>query len=122
MSENDPQYAMEVVRVPNFPVHTKMRELEKEFFPNGVTSEQIKLLDRVGQLLHEAFKTGHDAANVLGPAETWSNHACLGYAIMAAQSIKWSPAKISELTRSIHYEFDMKTIEEAKEHYEHSRY
>lgn len=52
--------------------------------------------------------------------EQWSNNACLGYIRAALERKGWSEEQIKEVTRAVYYEFDFKTIEEAKRIYENS--
>lgn len=52
--------------------------------------------------------------------EQWSNNACLGYIRAALERKEWSEEKIREVVRAVYYEFDFKTIEEAKRIYEKS--
>ncbi|MGG1158904.1 hypothetical protein ABE237_22565 [Brevibacillus formosus] len=54
--------------------------------------------------------------------EEWSNHAALGYAIMAAENMGWSKEQIERLVRGMQVRFDLKTIEEAVDHYCKSPY
>lgn len=56
------------------------------------------------------------------PEREWSNNACLGYAIFGAQKLGYSEEQIQQLVRSIYSEFDLKTVEEAKEVYSQSPY
>jgi hypothetical protein len=52
----------------------------------------------------------------------WSNNACLGYAILGAKNLGYSDEQIKELVRAIYREFDMKTLDEAKNIYDQSEY
>jgi hypothetical protein len=52
----------------------------------------------------------------------WSNSACLGYAIMAAQEAGFTDEQIQALIRKMHYMHDMRTLEEAKEAYQKTIY
>lgn len=52
----------------------------------------------------------------------WSNHACLGYAILGAQKLGFDEEQIEQLVRAIYSEFDWKTVEEARSMYEQSSY
>jgi len=54
--------------------------------------------------------------------QEWSNQSVLGYVIMAAERIGMSEADIQRLVSSTHNRFDMKTLEEAAEHYRKSPY
>ena len=60
--------------------------------------------------------------NALGNESEWSNYACLGYAIAGAKKLGYDDKKISELVREMLWQFDMKTVEEAKEIYTDSEY
>lgn len=52
--------------------------------------------------------------------EQWSNNACLGYIRAALERKGWDNERISEVVRAVYFEFDFKTIEEAKSIYERS--
>ncbi|WP_278342700.1 hypothetical protein [Parageobacillus thermoglucosidasius] len=54
------------------------------------------------------------------PENTWSNNACLGYAILGARKLGYQDEEIRKLVRAINSEFDWKSISEAKEVYEKS--
>ncbi len=96
-------------------------ELEQKHFPNGVTPDQIKLLDDVQELLSRAYQAGKRDAERFAP-QAWSNQSCMGYAIMAAEHLAWDEAQIQKLVRSMQNRFDFKTLEEAAEHYRQSPY
>lgn len=96
--------------------------LEKEFFPKGVTSDMIRLLDRVQKMVEQSMSAGYRMAKEKEPlvAEDWSNNACLGYAILGAKGLKYSDEQITQLVSSMRTEFDWETIDEAKQAYEKS--
>lgn len=52
----------------------------------------------------------------------WSNNACLGYAIAAAEKIGMNNEQINKLVRAIYGQFDSKTLAEAKDVYIKSDY
>lgn len=52
----------------------------------------------------------------------WSNQACMGYAILAAEKVGIQEYEIEELINTMIHLFDRKTIEEAAEHYCKSDY
>lgn len=60
--------------------------------------------------------------NALGNESEWSNHACLGYAILGAKKLGYDDEKIQELVRAIYSEFDMKSVPEAEDVYRKSDY
>lgn len=97
-------------------------DLEGEFFKEGVDSEMIRLLDRVEQMVSKAFGAGIRLAQQggLADAELWSNNACLGYAIMGANALRYPEEQTKKLVRAIYSEFDWKTVEEAKAVYNKS--
>lgn len=94
--------------------------LEKEFFPDGVTPEQIRLLDTVEALVHRSFVDGGLALSE--SKEGWSNNACLGYVILGLQNLNTSPEDIQRIVRSVYSAFDDATIDEAKHAYNKSPY
>ncbi|WP_339820497.1 hypothetical protein MKZ15_05635 [Paenibacillus sp. FSL R7-0216] len=99
---------------------TKHRiELEKKHFPNGVTPQEIKLLDDVEQLLNRAYSVGTEST---GNFQAWSNQSALGYVIAAAERAGFSENDIQRLVRAIHNRFDMVSLEEAPEYYRKSPY
>lgn len=52
----------------------------------------------------------------------WSNNACLGYAILGAKKLGYDDEEIQKLVRAIYGEFDMKSVDEAKDTYNKSSY
>jgi hypothetical protein len=56
------------------------------------------------------------------PEGRWSNNACLGYAILGAEKIGYSEGQIQQLVRAIYGEFDMKSVDEAKDTYNKSSF
>ncbi|KPU43192.1 hypothetical protein OXPF_32060 [Oxobacter pfennigii] len=55
--------------------------------------------------------------------ERWSNNACRGYAVIwAMENCGFKPDAIQRVVSELHYVFDMKSIEEADEHYQNSPY
>ncbi|MBS6956721.1 MAG: hypothetical protein KH230_26335 [Enterocloster asparagiformis] len=54
--------------------------------------------------------------------ERWSNNACRGYVIWAMESCGFKPEDIYRVMEELHWFFDVKTIQEADEHYCHSPY
>lgn len=93
--------------------------LEKKYFPNGATTEDIKLLDDVEQLLQRAYQAGAQSSN---DVQAWSNQSAFGYAIAASERTGFSDNDIQRLVRALHNRFDMISLEEAAEHYRKSSY
>lgn len=93
--------------------------LEKKHFPDGVTPEQIKLLDDVEQLLQRAYTAGTESAD---STQAWSNHSAFGYAILAAERAGFSENDIQRLVRALRSQFDTVSLEEAAECYRKSPY
>lgn len=62
------------------------------------------------------------AHDILVTESQWSNNACLGYAILGAQRLGYSQTQIKELVIAIYGEFDLTSINEAKEVCELSPY
>lgn len=54
--------------------------------------------------------------------QQWSNGACRGYVIWAMENCGFSPDDIQRVVSELHYVFDIKSIEEADEHYRNSPY
>lgn len=52
----------------------------------------------------------------------WSNGACRGYVIYAMENLGFKPGEIQRVVDELHYVFDVKTTEEADEHYRSSPY
>ena len=50
-------------------------------------------------------------------SEAWSNNACLGYTILAMESLEFQEAKIKSIVRAMHMCFDAYTLSEADQHY-----
>lgn len=54
--------------------------------------------------------------------QQWCNGACRGYVIWAMENCGFQPNDIHRVVSELHYIFDMKSIEEADEHYRNSPY
>ncbi len=54
--------------------------------------------------------------------EQWKNSACRGYVIWAMENLDFKPEDIKRVVDELHWVFDMKTIDEAEEHYQNSPY
>jgi uncharacterized radical SAM superfamily Fe-S cluster-containing enzyme len=54
--------------------------------------------------------------------EQWSNQACFGYAILAAEKADITQEQIREMCRKMHCVHDEVTIEEAARYYRESDY
>lgn len=96
------------------------RELEK-VLPKDLTAEQIKILDQAENLFKQTYKAGFNEARLFG-GEEWSNNACLGYAILGAEKLKYSEEQTRKLVRSMYGVFDLTSVEEAREVYNKSSY
>lgn len=55
-------------------------------------------------------------------AQRWSNGACRGYVIWAMENCGFTPDDIQRVVSELHYVFDMKSLEEAEQHYQNSPY
>ncbi|OME02658.1 hypothetical protein BSK54_10395 [Paenibacillus odorifer] len=96
-------------------------QLEQKHFPQGVTSEEIRLLDDVEELLVKAYQVGCQTAQRMA-LQTWSNQSAFGYAILAAERAGFDTGNINRLVRSMHNRFNMITLDEAAEAYRKSSY
>ncbi|SFB62731.1 hypothetical protein SAMN05216312_12251 [Cohnella sp. OV330] len=113
-------YIMKTTRIDSVSVDLQARhDFQSKFFPDGIPGEQIAMIDFVGQLAASAYRHGIKTGETFQSAE-WSNNACLGYAILAAEKIGLSHEQIRNLTRAIHGMYDFKTIGEARDAYEQS--
>lgn len=54
--------------------------------------------------------------------EQWKNSACRGYAIWAMENLDFKPEDIKRVVDELHWVFDMKSIDEAEQHYQNSPY
>ena len=54
--------------------------------------------------------------------QRWSNGACLGYAIIAMESLGYPPEKVREAVREMDAAMDAFDLEEAMRHYNNSPY
>lgn len=97
------------------------RELESKFFSEGMTPEQIQLLDHVETMLSKAFKAGYQAGQFF-QGEEWSNNACLGYIILGADSLKFKEEQTKSIIRAVRSNFDFVSVEEARTLYNKSPY
>lgn len=59
------------------------------------------------------------AALLAGP---WNNGACRGYVIYAMENCGFSPEGIQRVVGELHYVFDLRSVEEAEQHYQNSPY
>lgn len=55
-------------------------------------------------------------------AQQWSNGACRGYVIWAMENCGFTPDDIQRVVSELHFVFDMKSLEEAEQHYQDSPY
>lgn len=55
-------------------------------------------------------------------AERWSNEACRGYVIWVMENCDFKPEDIKRVVSELYYVFDMRSIEEAEQHYQNSPY
>lgn len=55
-------------------------------------------------------------------SEPWSNGSCRGYIIYAMENCGFKPDDIKRVVGELHYVFDLKTLQEAEEHYQNSPY
>ncbi len=55
-------------------------------------------------------------------AERWNNGACRGYVIWAMESCGFTPDDIQRVVSELYYVFDMKSLEDAEQHYQNSPY
>lgn len=92
----------------------KRRDLEAKHFPEGVTPDMIRLLDDVEGLLVKAYAADQP--------EAWSNQACFGYSILAAERAGLTPKKIEPVIKGLHRIFDEVSVDEAAAHYRNSNY
>lgn len=100
----------------------KRLELEQKHFPQGVTTDMVKLLDDVEEALRQAYQAGYKAAESLSGGEEWSNNACLGYAIYGARKLEYTEEQTKKLVRAMYGEFDRKSLQQAKDEYNYSPY
>jgi hypothetical protein len=96
------------------------RELEK-VLPKDLAAEQMKILDQAENLFKQAYQAGFNEARLFG-GEEWSNNACLGYAILGAEKLKYSEEQTRKLIRTIYGIFDLTSVGEAREVYNKSSY
>ena len=55
-------------------------------------------------------------------SEPWSNGSCRGYVIYAMENCGFKPTDIKRVVGELQYDFDIKTLQEAEEHYQNSPY
>lgn len=96
-------------------------ELAQKHFPTGLTTEMIKLMDDVQELLSKAYIEGYQVAEN-AKSQQWSNQSAFGYAITAASRMGMSEHDKQRLVRSLHRTFDEVSVEEAAESYRESPY
>lgn len=96
-------------------------ELENKLFPQGMTPDQIKMLDQVEEMFSKAFSAGYKAGQMFSN-EQWSNNACLGYVILGAERLKYKEEQTQKIVRSIRGQFDFTTVDEAETFYNKSPY
>lgn len=103
----------------DYTIVKKRIQLEQQFFPNGMTADMIQLLNTVGNMLKSSYLAGVQEGQA---DQAWSNQSCLGYAILAAEKLKWDETLTKELVRAMYQRFDFVTLEEAAEAYRGSIY
>ena len=54
--------------------------------------------------------------------EEWSNNACRGYVIYAMENCGFSPNDIRRVVAELYEVFDIRSLEEAQQHFEESPY
>lgn len=113
---------IQVVRIDGNDLAIQTRiQIEREFFPQGLTPENIRLVDRVEQISQQSFSYGYKIGSAI-QADEWSNNACLGYAIKGARRLGLTDEQTRKLIRSIYSTFDDVSVDEAKRTYENSPY
>lgn len=100
-------------------IHENRIRLEKKYFPNGITLDMIKLLDKVGEMIKAAYLTGLKEGS---SEQEWSNQSCIGYAILATEKLKWNESLTKELVRAMYRNFDFVTPDVAADAYQDSIY
>lgn len=55
-------------------------------------------------------------------SDEWSNGACLGYVIYAMENCGFKCKDIKRVVDELHWFFDVKSVQEAEEHYRQSPY
>ena len=55
-------------------------------------------------------------------ARPWNNNACRGYVIYAMENCGFSPTDIRRVVAELYEVFDIRGLEEAKQHFENSPY
>ena len=55
-------------------------------------------------------------------AEPWSNNACRGYVIDAMEHCGFAPNDIRRVVAELYEVFDIRSLEEAQQHFEESPY
>lgn len=96
-------------------------KLAAKHFPEGLTPDLIKLFDDFRSQLMSAYIAGEASGDTVA-SQKWSNQASFGYAIMAGEKIGMDEPELNRLVRAMHGIHDMRSVEEAAEHYRMSPY
>ena len=62
----------------------------------------------------------HDPELAALLAQPWSNNACCGYVIYAMENCGFSPTDIRRVVEELHEVFDIRGLEESRQHFESS--
>ena len=65
---------------------------------------------------------GYDPMLAAMLSQPWSNNACRGYVIYAMENCGFSPNDIRRVVAELYEVFDIRSLEEAQQHFEESSY
>ena len=72
--------------------------------------------------IKEETNMKHDPELAAQLAQPWSNNACRGYVIYAMENCGFSPTDIRRVVAELYEVFDIRGLEEARQHFENSPY
>ena len=70
----------------------------------------------------EGYRMDYDPMLAAMLSQPWSNNACRGYVIYAMENCGFSPNDIRRVVAELYEVFDIRSLEEAQQHFEESPY
>ena len=74
------------------------------------------------KFIEEEIPMEHDAMFAAMLSQPWNNNACRGYVIYAMENCGFSPNDIRRVVAELYEVFDIRSLEEAQQHFEESPY
>ena len=102
----------------------------KDFYYWYLSDELVEVPDEVAEELMaskrreaaHAERVRYDPMLATMLSQPWSNNACRGYVIYAMENCGFSPNDIRRVVAELYEVFDIRSLEEAQQHFEESPY